>query len=356
MPRRHARAQVFVRQGRVEGQRTEVGHEELALEVGGVAAAEGRLARPVRRLEVAHILDEGGGGDADAAEHVDALDHVRAGEAVRGGHDHGRGQGHVLGEGELDVAGAGGQVHNQEVQRPPLGEAQQLAQDVGGHGPPHHRSLAFALLLLRRVADRHGGHIAPGQDRFHHLRRRWVARGGGLLAGVRRLRGHARGAQQRGNGGPVQVRVENSHPCPPLAQGAGQVDCHRGLAHPALATGHGDDVGHAREACRHERRLQRLWVGRNHLHVGVADPGQGAEGGFSVAPQAAARIAPGERLDLAADALAARIHPQMLGHAQRHHVTAQVAVHDTAKGVPHFAFPLRRLPRAQRHTPPPARP
>ena len=61
------------------------------------------------------------------------------------------------------------------------------------------------------------------------------------------MRGLVVDAQHDAHGGAVDVRVQEAHAGPGLRQGRGEVGGHGGLAHAALARGHGDGDFHLRQ-------------------------------------------------------------------------------------------------------------
>ena len=91
-------------------------------------------------------------GNADLLEHLEPLAGVDQRDVLGRGDDDRAGHRHALGERQLDIAGAGGQVHHQVVDLAPLGLVQQLLQRLGHHRPaPHHRGVR-----VDQEADRHG--------------------------------------------------------------------------------------------------------------------------------------------------------------------------------------------------------
>ena len=170
-----------------------------------------------------HVLDDAEDGHAHFFKHLDALARVEQGDVLRRGDDDGTGHGHTLAQGQLDVAGAGGHVHDQVVQVFPVGLAQQLLQRLGGHGAaPDH-----GFVLCHQEADGHDLHAVVFQ-RLHGFA---VARlGAGVDAHHHRL------------AGAIDVGVEQAHAGPLGGQRQRQVHSGGAFAHATLARGHGDDV------------------------------------------------------------------------------------------------------------------
>ena len=202
-----------------------------------------------------HVLHDAQHRDLDLLEHLEPLAGVEQGDVLGRGDDDGAGDRDLLGQGQLGVAGARGQVDHQIVEVGPVGVVEQLLQGLGDHGAaPDHRGL-----LVDEEADGHGLEVVA----VHRLQ--------GLAVDGLRLAGDAQHARL---GGAVDVGVEDADLGPLSGQGQRQVDRGGGLAHAALAGGHGDDVLDVVDGL--EGLLHRVGVdlpGHVHGHVGHAGHG-----------------------------------------------------------------------------------
>src|SRR5690606_30507787 len=139
------------------------GHDQRNFAQEGDAEIGGGLARAAMAEDVvaiagvggdkeAHVFDDAEHGDVGAPEHVDGFLRVDQGQILRGGDDHRAGQLDLLDEGNLDIAGTGGHVDDEDVEFAPGGFAQELAQGGGGHGAAPDDGLAAG----QHGADGHG--------------------------------------------------------------------------------------------------------------------------------------------------------------------------------------------------------
>ena len=129
----------------------------------------------------------------------------------------------LLEQRNVDIAGAGRQVDDEDVETAPIGFAQQLAQGRGGHGAaPDH-----GLVGSQHGADRHD--LEPegvvGRENA-------VVADGGL----------AFDAQELGDGGAIKIGIEHADAQALGLQRQGDIDGGGGLADAALARADGDDV------------------------------------------------------------------------------------------------------------------
>ena len=155
----------------------------------------------------AHVLDHAEHRDLDLLEHLEGLAGIQQRDVLGGRHDHGPAHRDALAERQLDVAGAGREVHDQIIHVPPARVVQQLLQGRGDHGSaPDHR-----CLLVDEVAD------GDGLDAVAHERLEgFPVEGLGLALGAQ----HARLARA------VDVRVEDRRLRPAGLQGEGEVHGH----------------------------------------------------------------------------------------------------------------------------------
>ena len=177
-----------------------------------------------------HVLDQAQHRHVHLLEHPQRLASVERGHVLRCGHHDRTGDGDLLRHRQLDVARAGGQVHDEEIQpflAAPQGVVEQLHQGRGRHrtAPDHRR------VLIHQKPDRHG--LDP--VRVHRQDR---------LA-VRAVR-PTRQAEHGRDAGTVHIGVEHAHARTTGRQGQGEIHRGRGLADAALAGTDRDDIADPR--------------------------------------------------------------------------------------------------------------
>ncbi|MCY1239933.1 hypothetical protein D9M72_527530 [compost metagenome] len=127
-----------------------------------------------------------------------------------------------LRHGDGDVPGSRGQVKEECVQVAEVDVGEELLKGPVQHGPaPRDR-----LVALDEHAD------GNDFDAVGHRRQDHVVDPGGSLVDAHQCRDRE----------PVHVGVDDADAQALGCHGAGEVDCHGGLAHSALAAGHGEDL------------------------------------------------------------------------------------------------------------------
>ena len=121
-----------------------------------------------------------------------------------------------------NVAGAGREIDEEDVELAPFDLLQELADDLVEHGATHDERLVA------------GGDESDGDD-FDAVREV------GLDLIVGEDAGLLRGAHHEGNVGPVDVRVDESGAIAELGEGDGEIDGEGGFADAAFAGADGDD-------------------------------------------------------------------------------------------------------------------
>ena len=185
---------------------------------------------------------------------------------------------------ERDVAGAGGQVDDERVERRPVHVGDELLERL-----VQHRSAPDDRLVIACEE--------PHRDELHAVRPR---RDDDVVDEPRRVVD----AEHAGQREAPHVRVEDPDPVAASGQGDGQVGAHRRLAHPALPGRDGEHPG--------GRVGERVpaWGARRRLGRGVDD---GERVGRRVAPQhrrGAGHLALVHRSPLEGDRLDARLGEQ----------------------------------------------
>mmetsp|Transcript_13816 Transcript_13816/g.30009 ORF Transcript_13816/g.30009 Transcript_13816/m.30009 type:complete len:340 (-) Transcript_13816:370-1389(-) len=183
-------------------------------------------------LEIGHVFHHRDAGHVDRVEHLHPPFHVDEAQFLRSRHDDGRGDAQPLAQRQLYVPRPGRHVHDEVINRPPIGERQKLIQQLRDHGAAHHRR------SLVDVPEAHEPHAPPSKwgDLPPHEPDVVVL-----------------GRHHRGQARAVHIRVEDSHPRPQALEGEREVHGRRGLSHAALARRHGDDradLGHAQGGAR----------------------------------------------------------------------------------------------------------
>ncbi|MNH16733.1 hypothetical protein D3C79_763820 [compost metagenome] len=252
-------------------------HLILLCHLLAAAGPEQRLVMTAGAADViTHVLYDAEHRYMHLVEHGDALACVRQRHVLRGGDDQRRRGGYLLGQGELDVPCARRHVHHQIIHLAPAGLVQDLRQRLARHGTAPDGGILLGHQVTDAVALE-----ATGHHRLHGLA---VAAAGTLLEGAH----HGR------NGGTIDVRIQDGDPRPLPAQRQRQVDGGGGLAHPALAGGHHQDVANA----LHRRQLLGAGHAR-HLDVAVPVDGGGsrcdAQAGIEVLLNLLKQGAPGKR-------------------------------------------------------------
>ncbi|MNT31392.1 hypothetical protein D3C72_1672250 [compost metagenome] len=180
----------------------------------------------IGRDEIAHILDDAEQRHLHLAEHGDALARIDQRQILRRGDDDRAGKRHLLGDRELRIARAGRHVQHQHIQFAPGNFAQHLHQCRLHHRPaPDHRRF-----LIHQKTHGHDlqSIIFHGKDDAVFL----------LL----RTAGNFQQSRQRRA---VNIGIEHADLEAERLETERQIDRGGGLAHPALARGHGDDGPHA---------------------------------------------------------------------------------------------------------------
>ncbi len=160
--------------------------------------------------------------DVDLVEHLEGFASILERDVGGSGDDDGAGEGHGLHERDDDIAGAGGQVDEEDVELTPLHLLQELADDLVEHGAAHDQGLVA------------GGDEADGDD-FDPVRQV------GLDLVVGPNGGLARGAEHQRHIGAVDVGVNEADAIAQFRQSDGEIDRQRGLADAAFAGSDGDD-------------------------------------------------------------------------------------------------------------------
>ena len=159
------------------------------------------------------------------AEHLHPFFGVQQRNILGRGHHNGPRHRYLLRQGQLDITGSRRHIHDQIIQILPQGLLQQLLQGTAGHGPPPHHGRVF------------GGEITHGvglQAQSRHRHKELIL----LYPGA----GTRRHTQHQGLARAINIRIQNTHPCPIRRQGQRQVDRGSGLTHPAFAGGHGNNI------------------------------------------------------------------------------------------------------------------
>ncbi len=90
---------------------------------------------------MAHVLDDAEDFDVDLVEHFEGLARVLQRDIGGGGDDDGAGERHGLHERDDDVAGAGREIDEEEVELAPFHLLEELADDLVEHGAAHDERL-----------------------------------------------------------------------------------------------------------------------------------------------------------------------------------------------------------------------
>ncbi len=197
------------------------GAEERDVELlrGALGAAAGEdvdLVMAVRAGEVRHVLDDAEDFDVDLVKHFEGLARVLQRDVGGGGDDDGSGERDGLHEGDDDVAGAGGEIDEEDVELAPLDLLEELADDLVEHGAAHDERLVA------------GREESDGDD-FDAV----GEVGLDLIVGEHaRL---ARGAQHERDVGAVDVGVDEAGAMAELRERDGEIDGERGFADAALS-------------------------------------------------------------------------------------------------------------------------
>lgn len=92
-----------------------------------------RLRSAMRTREKRHVPHHAQHGDVGALEQTDPAHRVAQGDVLRRRHDHGTVEDDLLGYRQLDVAGAGGEVEDEDVERTPGDGVEELVHGFGDH-------------------------------------------------------------------------------------------------------------------------------------------------------------------------------------------------------------------------------
>jgi hypothetical protein len=189
--------------------------------------AEHGILRAAGRADVAgHVLHHAQDRRAHLGEHRHAAADVEQRDVLRRGDDDGARQRDLLDERQRRVAGAGRQVDDEEVRRPPVHVAQELPHDA------HHDRPApdDGRLLVEEEAHRHEPDAVTLEGNDALVRRRGRARVGTE---------HDRDARA------VDVGVHEADAVARRRERHREVRGDRRLPHAALSARHRDDVPHA---------------------------------------------------------------------------------------------------------------
>ena len=148
-----------------------------------------------------------------------------------GGDDDGAGERDGLHERDDDVAGAGRQIDEEEVELAPGHLLEELADDLVEHGAAHDHGLVA------------GGDEADGDELD-------AVRVDGSIMVVVEDGGLARGAEHDGHVGAVDVGIDEADVVAELCERDGEIDGEGGFADAAFAGADGDDVLDAGEGLR----------------------------------------------------------------------------------------------------------
>src|SRR5260221_1104292 len=181
-----------------------------------------RPCAAVRAEEIAHVLDHTEYRHVHPFEHGHAAPSVDQRKILRRGDDDRASERHLLRHRELGVTGAGRHIDHHHVERAPLDLAQHLGERRDDHRPaPDHRRL-----LVDEEANRHDGEPVA-RDRLE-------AR---TADGLRPLRDR----EELGQGGTVDVGVEDPDLEAERAWADPGFDAGGGLPTPPLAGSDGED-------------------------------------------------------------------------------------------------------------------
>jgi hypothetical protein len=206
----------------VEFDRAEEGDVELLR--GALGAPTGEdvdFVVAVRAGEVAHVLNDAEDFDIDLVEHFEGLARILQGDVGWGGDDNSAGERHGLHEGDDDVAGAGREVDEEDVEVAPFHLLQKLADDLVKHGAAHDEGLVAGEMNPTEMT------LTP----WARLGSIW------LLARMRGLRS----AHHERDVGAVDVGVDEADAMAELSERDGEVDGEGGFADAALAGSDGND-------------------------------------------------------------------------------------------------------------------
>ncbi len=171
---------------------------------------------------MAHVLNDAEDFDIDLVEHFEGLARILQGDVGWGGDDNSAGERHGLHEGDDDVAGAGREVDEEDVEVAPFHLLQKLADDLVKHGAAHDEGLVA------------GGDESDGDD-FDAVGEVGLDLVVGEDAGLLRSAHHERDV------GAVDVGVDEADAMAELSERDGEVDGEGGFADAALAGSDGDD-------------------------------------------------------------------------------------------------------------------
>ena len=207
--------------------------EEGDLEALGLAfaavLAEKVVFGPVFAFEPGHVFDDAEDGDVDLGEHGDGFPGVDEGHFLGGGDDDGAVEGDGLHDGELDVAGAGGEVEDEDIEFAPGDLFEELLGVAVGEG----------------AADDDGGAVAEEEAHGHEFDA--VGLDGDDVVVLVCVRLFAGRAEEEGDRGAVEVAVTEADLEALLGKGDGEVGGDGGFADATLAGGHRDDFFDAGE-------------------------------------------------------------------------------------------------------------
>jgi len=209
----------------------EEGDVELLRGALGAAAGEDvDFVMAVGAGEVRHVLHDTEDFDIDLMEHFEGLARILERDVGGRGDDYCAGEGDGLHQRDDDVAGAGGEIDEEDVELAPFNLLEELADDLVKHGATHDEGLVAG----RDEAD--GDDLDAVRDVGLDL---IVGQDGGL----------AGGAEHEGDIGSVDVGVNEAGAMAEFGEGDGEVDGEGGFADAAFAGSDGNDGFDAGERC-----------------------------------------------------------------------------------------------------------
>ena len=263
----------------------------------------------------AHVFDDAEDGHLEFSEHHDGLGGHGHRQILRRRDDHGSGQGNRLAQAQLNVAGAGRQVHHQIVELAPFDISQKLLDGLVQHRPAPDDGVIF------REKIGHGDQLHTVLD----------GRDQSIAGNGRRLFG----AHQDRDAGSIDIRIHQAHRCACLCERHGQVGRHGGFPHAALAAGDGNGVFHF----RNQRRLFACagsYLGR-HPHLDLLDAGKRRDrlpglGGNLISCRA------GGCGELDGEGHLISFHDELLDETEGYDIASKVGVLDGLQRFQHLSF------------------
>jgi len=212
-----------------EGDLSEEGDLDAVAFLLRASLTEEVIAFAVVAFKVGHIFDEAEDGDVHFGKHGDGLASIDHGDFLGSGDDKGAIEGDGLDEGQLDVAGAGREVEDEDVELAPGDLLEEL----------------LGVAIGERATNDDGGIVTEEKSHRHEFESVGFDGNDAVLGvGVGLLVGDA---EHEGNGRAIEVAIEKADLEALLGECDGEVAGDGGLAHAAFSGADGDDAFDSRE-------------------------------------------------------------------------------------------------------------